>query len=259
MSTPTAVRVWEAEFAIYRKLWRSHALLAFVQPLLYLLGIGIGVGTLVDDNADSLAALEGLTYFEFLAPALLASTAMVTAGQAALWPVMDGFIWSNRYRSMAATPLTPSEVATGLALWHATRTAIGVAGVATVLALFADTRSWGLLVAVPVAVATGLAFALPLSAWSATRTNGASFPPVVRFGLLPMFFFGGAFFPIDQLPSWLQPVAYVTPLWHGIELCRGAVVGVDVGNAAVHVAVIAAYVVAGWLACRVTFLRRLCP
>ncbi len=260
MATPTAVRVWEAEFAIFRKIWRSYALLAFVQPLLYLLGMGLGVGTLVDDNADSLETLGGLTYFEFLAPALLASTAMITAGQSALWPVLDGFIWSNRYRSMAATPLTPSQVASGLGLWQATRTAIGVSGVALVLALFAETRSWGLLVAVPVAVATGLAFALPLSAFSATRDGGSSFPPIVRFGLLPMFFFGGAFFPIDQLPDWLQPVAYVTPLWHGIEICRGVVVdAADVGNVAVHLAVIAAYVVAGWLLCRVTFARRLYP
>ena len=59
---------------------------------------------LVDDNVDSASALGGLTYFEFLAPALLATTAMLSAGQASLWEVLDGFLWSNRYRAMAATP-----------------------------------------------------------------------------------------------------------------------------------------------------------
>lgn len=260
MSTPTIVRVWESEFAVYRKIWHSHVLLAFVQPLLYLVGMGLGVGALIDVNTDSSASLDGLTYFEFLAPALLATTAMISAGQASLWQVLDGFFWGNRYRAMAATPLTPNDVASGLTLWHATRTLIGVAGVGAVLVLFDDTRSWGLLVAVPAAVLTGLAFALPITAWSSTRYGGGSFPTIIRFGLLPMFLFGGAFFPITELPGWLQPVAYVTPLWHGIELCRGAVIdSVSAGNVAVHVAVLGAYICTGWAACRITFARRLAP
>ena len=81
-----------------------------MQPLLYLLGMGLGVGALIDDNSDSSTSLGGLTYFEFLAPALLATTAMIGVGQASLWPVLDGFLWSNRYRAMAATPLTPDDV-----------------------------------------------------------------------------------------------------------------------------------------------------
>jgi len=260
MSTPTIVRVWESEFAVYRKIWHSHVLLAFVQPLLYLVGMGLGVGALIDVNTDSSVSLDGLTYFEFLAPALLATTAMISAGQASLWQVLDGFFWGNRYRAMAATPLTPNDVASGLTLWHATRTLIGVAGVAAVLVLFDDTRSWGLLLAVPAAVLTGLAFALPITAWSSTRYGGGSFPTIIRFGLLPMFLFGGAFFPITELPGWLQPVAYVTPLWHGIELCRGAVIdSVSAGNVAVHLAVLGAYIFTGRAACRITFARRLAP
>ena len=202
MSTPTTIRVWESQAAVYRKVWHSHVLLAFVQPLLYLVGFGLGVGALVDDNAASIASLGGITYFEYLAPALLATTAMISAGQASLWEVLDGFLWSNRYRAMAATPLSPTQIVTGLGAWHATRTAIGVTGVAAALVLFADTRTWGVVAAVPVAVLCGLAFALPLSAWSATRYGGSSFPAIIRFGLLPMFLLGGAFFPVDQLPGW---------------------------------------------------------
>jgi lipooligosaccharide transport system permease protein len=260
MTTPTIVRVWESEFAVYRKIWHSHVLLAFVQPLLYLIGMGLGVGALIDVNADSSTSLDGLTYFEFLAPALLATTAMISAGQASLWQVLDGFFWGNRYRAMAATPLKPNDVASGLTLWHATRTLIGVAGVAAVLVLFDDTRSWGLLVAVPAAVLTGLAFALPITAWSSTRYGGGSFPTIIRFGLLPMFLFGGAFFQIEELPGWLQPIAYVTPLWHGIELCRGAVIdSVSAGNVGAHLAVLGVYIIGGWAACRITFARRLAP
>jgi lipooligosaccharide transport system permease protein len=260
MSAPATLRVWESQAMVYRKVWRSHLLLAFGQPLLYLLAIGLGVGALIDDNTASVESLGGISYFEYLAPALLATTAMISAGQASLWEVLDGFLWSNRYRAMAATPLSPTQIATGLGMWHATRTAIGVTGVALALAMFPDTRTWGVVAAVPVAVLCGLAFALPLSAWSATRYGGSSFPAIIRFGLLPMFLLGGAFFPVDQLPDWLEPIAYVTPLWHAIQLCRGFVIeSVDPGNIAVHLAVITVYVVAGWLACRVTFTRRLMP
>lgn len=260
MATPTTIRVWESHLAIYKRVWHGHVLLSFVQPALYLLGFGLGVGALVDDNVDSTVSLGGIDYFSFLAPALLATTAMISAGQASLWEVLDGFLWSNRYRAMAATPLTPRQIATGLALWHVTRTSIAAVGVALVLLLFDETRTWGLVPAVPAAVLTGLAFALPISAWSTMQQSGAPFPSVIRFVLLPMFLFGGAFFPVEQLPGWLQPVAYVTPLWHGIELCRGAVVdGVEPTAPLVHVAVLVAYASVGWAACTVTFARRLRP
>ena len=81
-----------------------------------------------------------------------------------------------------------------------------------------------------------------------------------RFGVIPMFLFSGTFFPVDQLPDIIQPIAYVTPLWHGIELCRGAVIsGFDAGDVAVHLAVLIAYASVGWVACRVNFGRRLRP
>lgn len=258
MSTPAAVRVWESRLALFRRVWVSNALGSFVQPLLYLAGMGVGVGTLVDRGVGQSDALGGIAYFAFLAPALLATTAMFATTTEALWPVMDGFMWSNGYRSMAATPLRPVDVVNGTALWHATRGAIGATGVAVVLALFADTRSWGLVPAVPCAVLTGLAFAMPLSAWSSTRVGDQSFPAIMRFVVTPMFLFAGAFYPIDQLPGWMHPVAYATPLWHGVELCRGLVVGsLGWADIAVHLAVLTAYCLVGWMICRVTFARRL--
>ena len=216
--TPGPVRVWFREFTFYRRIWRANVLAAFVQPVLYLLGVGIGVGTLVDEGPGSTDVLGGVSYFAFYATALLATTAMFTASQEALWPTMDGFMWSHAYHAMVATPIEPGEVATGLAMHHATRTAIGATGVAAVLALFHDTRSWGLIPAIPVATLCGMAFALPLAAWTATRSRDISFPAILRFAIIPMFLFGGAFYPISQLPDWLQKVAWITPLWHGVEL-----------------------------------------
>ena len=77
MTTPT-VRVWESHLAVYRHIWHGHVLLAFVQPTLYLVGFGLGVGTLVDESVESTVELGGISYFSFLAPALLATTAMIS-------------------------------------------------------------------------------------------------------------------------------------------------------------------------------------
>jgi len=223
MSTPAALRVAYRDLVFYRRIWRANFIGAFFQPILYLLGIGIGVGALVDRGPGAEAVLGGVSYFAFYSSALIVTTAMFTASQESMWPTMDGFQWSNAYKAMVSTPIEPRDVATGLTLYFAARTAVGGVGVSVVLSLFDDTRSWGLIAAIPVAVLTGLAFALPLASWTSSRTTDNSFPAILRFGIIPMFLFGGAFYPIEQLPDWLEPVAWVTPLWHGVELSRGAI------------------------------------
>lgn len=259
MTTPAPLRVWESNLAVYRRIWRSNLLGSLLQPFLYLLGMGVGVGALVDDRASSAEVLGGVGYFEFLAPALIATTVMMVLAQEAMWPIMDGFMWSNAFRSMYATPLEPGQIAAGTALWQATRGLIAGGGVALVLTLFDDTRSWGLLPAVAFGVLTGLAVSLPLTAWSASRGAGdQSFPAILRFGIMPMFIFAGAFYPLDQLPTWLQWIARCTPLYHGVELCRGAVLGTaTVGGTFGHVAVLAGFTLAGYLVARRYYRQRL--
>ncbi|MCP5025228.1 MAG: ABC transporter permease [Actinomycetia bacterium] len=258
MTTPAAVRATYRDLVHYRRIWKAGLVASLVQPLLYLLGIGLGVGELVDQGTDSAALLEGASYFAFYSSALLATTAMFTASQESLWPTMDGFMWSNGYRAMTATPIEPRDVAAGVQLYHAIRIAIGAAGVAVVLAFFDETRTWGLVAGVPAAVLTGMAFSTPLSAWTATRVADQSFPAIMRFVITPMFLFGGAFYPIDQLPAALRPVAWITPLWHGVELSRGAVLGgLSAGRAVMHIAVLLLFTGVGWVACAITFRRRL--
>lgn len=256
--TPAAVRVWERSVLLHRNVWRASLFGSFLQPLLFLLGMGLGVGALVDGTAGSPEVLGGVSYVAFIAPALLASSAMLVCSQDSLWALLDGFVWGHQYRAMAATPVEPAQVADGLALWHLTRAIITVVGVAVVLTAFGDVRSWGLLVAVPAGVLTGLAFALPITAWTATRDGDASFPAIMRFAIIPMFLFAGVFYPIDQLPAALQPLAMLTPLYHGVELCRGAVLGtLGVTGSAVNLVVLTAYALGGWWLCRRNVTRRL--
>lgn len=258
MSTPASVRAWEAHVTLYRSVWKSNVMGSFVQPLLYLLGMGLGVGALVDDGNQNDTLLDGLTYFQFLAPALLATTAMMIASNEALWPVLGGFKWWKKFHSEAATPLTPNEIAGGVALWQITKSFIAVFGVAVVLLVFPDTRSWGVLLAIVFGTLTGAAFAAPITAWSASRDTDTSFPTINRFVIIPLFLFGGAFYPISQLPDWMETIAIATPLWHGVELCRNSVYDrLELWPTVGHVAYLVTMAVVGWLLAARSFRRRL--
>ena len=249
MTLPAALRVANRDFVMYKRIWRENVIGAFVQPVLFLLGVGLGIGSLVDDGGTATTVLDGTSYFAFYASALLATTAMFNAGQEALWPTADGFQWSNAYRAVMATPITTRDLAGGFAVRFAGRTLITGVGVASILALFDDTRTWALLPAVGVAVLCGLAFAMPIAAWTASRVGDASFPAVMRFVLMPMFLFGGAFYPIDQLPTAGQAIAWIAPLWHAIELCRGLILGGLDASAWGHLGVLIAYSGGGYVAC----------
>ncbi len=127
-----------------------------------------------------------------------------------------------------------------------------------VMAAFGAVASPWAIAALPAALLTGMAFAAPIAAFAATRTNDSAFAALNRFVIVPMFLFSGTFFPVTQLPAVLRPVAYATPLWHGVELCRGLVLGTaTLGGAVVHVAYLAAWVLAGYLLAVAAFRRRL--
>jgi lipooligosaccharide transport system permease protein len=126
------------------------------------------------------------------------------------------------------------------------------------MAVFGVVHSPLTLLVIPAAVLTGLAFATPVMAYTATQQNANGFSNVFRFVIMPLFLLGGAFFPVTQLPLVLQFAAWLTPLAHGVALCRSLVLGnVVAGEALVHLGVMAAYTVGGFLLARIAFMRRL--
>jgi lipooligosaccharide transport system permease protein len=127
------------------------------------------------------------------------------------------------------------------------------------MALFGAVRSAWMVAGLPVAVLTGLAFAAPLDAFAVTRKkNDQAFNVIFRFGMIPLFLFSGTFFPVTQLPVWLRPVAYVTPLWHGVSLCRALSTGSpDLAGALGHIGYLVAVVGLGVAAGQITYRRRL--
>jgi lipooligosaccharide transport system permease protein len=228
-----------------------------VMPLLFLGAMGLGLGGLVDENRGT---VDGVEYLVFVAPGILAATAFQTAAGESLWPVMSGVKWVKSFHAAAATPVTPGQVYGGHLTWIAARALLNATlflGVA--VAFGAVPSAWGAL-AVPAAALGGLALAAPLTAFSAGRDSDRSFTLVMRLAVMPMFLFSGTFFPVDQLPDGLEPVARVTPLWHAVELCRSATTAsLSAAGAAGHTAVLVAFVALGcWWGTR-TFRRRLAP
>lgn len=242
----------------YRRTWRGSVVSTFVMPLFYLLGMGVGLGSFVDDQSRS-ELPGGVTYLEFIGPGLLATMVMMTAVFESTYPVFGNIKWTKVYDSMLATPLSVVHVLNGHLLYVAFRAATMSIVFVVVLSLFGVVDSvMGGGVAVLVAIAIGMAYATPVFAYSAKLKTDSGFAPLFRLGLLPMFLFSGAFFPTENLPDGIEWLAYITPVWHGVELCRDVTLGMvdpmpDIG----HAAYLVAWIVVGWGLARWSFGNRL--
>ncbi len=249
----SAFRFWLVN---YRRTWRGTIYSSVLNPVLYLGAMGLGLGTLVDKHGMS--RLGGVSYIAFLAPGLLAAAAMQTAMGESTYPVFGSVKWLKTYQAAVATPLRPADLFHGHLLFTTMRLIMNMSVFLATMALFGAVRSWWALATVPVGVLTGLAFAAPIEAFAMTREKEQSFSVLFRFGMIPLFLFSGTFFPVTQLPEWIRPVAYITPLWHGVALCRALSLGTaGLAGSAVHVAYLAALALAGLIAGQRTYRRRL--
>lgn len=223
MTTPLALRVFESEARVYRRVWRGSVVSSFLNPILYLLAMGLGLGTLVDANLPD--GVQGVSYLTFLAPGLLAATAMQTGAGEGAWKVMAGLKWTKTYHAALSTPVGVPSLVLGHVLWAAARVTMVSVVFSAVMAAFRVAPVLESLLAAGPAILVGTAMAAVTTAFTARLKQDVGLPMYFRFVVIPMFLFSGAFFPIDQLPGWLQWVAYATPLYHGVELCRAMVVG----------------------------------
>lgn len=240
---------------VYRRTWKGSVIGRFVSPLFFLLSMGLGLGALVDARAGG---VEGLPYLRYVVPGIVAMQAMMLAFGDSTYAVMGYIKWNRMYSAMLSTPLRVGEVLWGHLLVVALQLGVATAIFLLVAAPFGAFGSWWVLLAVPVAVLTGMAFSVPTFALAAWIENDNGFSILFRFVMTPLMLFSGTFFPVDQLPGWMQPLAWVTPLWHGVELSRDASEGVWPGWAGVgHLGVLALYVGVGAVLAHRSFTRRL--
>ena len=255
MATPYAVRAFESWLLRGKDRWRSAVLFAVIGPLMFLGAMGSGLGSLVSDHDPR--SLDGLGYGDFVAPGLLAASAMQAAVSEATWPVMGAIKWDRSYHAMLASPLPVADIFYGHLMLMVLRLTMGAVAFGVAASALGH-GSAGMLLAVPAAILTGAAFAAPLAAWAVGRESDNAFSMVFRVAIMPMFLFSGTFFPVSSLPAPLEALAVVTPLWHGVELCRGLVLDdLTAGRAALHLAYLLALLTAGLVAGRRTFAKAL--
>lgn len=193
---------------------------ALANPMLYLISVGIGIGSLVDQNLGE-NGVGGVSYLTFLAPALLATTAIQSAMDEVVFPSLDGFKWQKSYFAMNATPITPRQIASGVFLAAMVRTVFAVTCYWILLYLFGALESDRAWLAIVTAILAGAGFgALMLGLISFIDNEDLFLTVVNRMIIMPMFLFSGTFYPLSNMPIFLQPIGWISPIWHATELGR---------------------------------------
>ena len=250
-----SLRVLEHDLLVFRRGWTSYFLGGLTQPFLYLVAMGIGLGLYVNRNGS---LPGGVPYLDYIAPALLGTQAMMAAAFESAWPIMGKIAWDKTYQAALNTPVGALDLLAGDLMWIAFQTTLlSVLFLVVILALGAAASPM-VVFAVPVAVLTAIAFAAPIMAFTATQTGDQAFNALFRFGITPLFLFSGTFFPIEKLPVFMQPLAWITPLYHGVAAARSLALGqVEPVGLTIHLGALVGVAVLGFAAGRATFRRRL--
>ncbi len=236
-----ARHVLERNFRVYRHSWLV-VFSGFFEPLFYLFSMGIGLSELVGDVAGP-GGVE-VSYTAFIAPALLASSAMNGAVFESTMNIFFKLKYGKIYDAMLATPLRPGDIAVGEIGWSLIRGALYATGFLIVMTAMGLMLSPYGILALPAALLIGFAFAAVGMAATTFMRNWQDFD-LITLVTMPLFLFSATFFPIERYPEWLQYVARLSPLYHGVELIRGLTLGVLDWSMLGHVAYLAVMGVAG--------------
>lgn len=225
-------RIVERNYLVYRRGWVVF-LSGMLEPVLYLLSIGVGVGGLV--GGFTLADGSRVTYAEFVAPAMLASSAMNGALYDSTYNIFFRMKYAKLYDAMLATPLKPSDIARGEITWALLRGATYSAAFIVIMLAMGLVRSWWMVVALPATMLIGYAFAgagMALTTWMRTWQDFE----YVQLAIMPMFLFSATFYPLSTYPGPVEVVVQWTPLYQGVVLCREMALG-TIGSDALVAAV----------------------
>jgi lipooligosaccharide transport system permease protein len=233
--------------------------LAIANPVLYLVSIGLGVGAYIDKNTGGMG-VDGVSYITFLAPALLATAAIQGAIDESVYPTLEGFKWNKVFFSMNSTPLSGNHIAMGVFLNSLIRvifTAVIYWFVMLAFGVLESPRAW---LAIFTAVMAGAAFGALMQALAGMLENEDIFFTVLqRFVIMPLFLFSGTFYPLTNMPIYLQWIGWISPLWHATELGRWLTYGHEISTLMLytHFIFLNSLLLIGIIASRRIFTRRL--
>ncbi|MEY2814952.1 MAG: hypothetical protein RIS05_700 [Actinomycetota bacterium] len=233
--------------------------LAIANPVLYLVSIGLGVGSYIDKNTGGMG-VDGVSYITFLAPALLATAAIQGAIDESVFPTLEGFKWNKIFFSMNSTPLSGNHIAMGVffnSLIRVVFTAIIYWFVMLAFGVLESPRAW---LAIFTAIMAGAAFGAMMQALAGMLENENIFFTVLnRFVIMPLFLFSGTFYPLTNMPIYLQWIGWISPLWHATELGRWLTYGHEISSLMlyIHFIFLNSLLLVGIIASRRIFTRRL--
>jgi len=223
-----ALRVWQRNATIFRKYWKTIMLPNLFEPLLYLVALGLGLGAFIREGG-----INGLTYVQYVAPGLLASNAMFAASFESTFNTFIRLKIGRVYDAIVATPVNAEDIVAGEYLWAGTRAALygtGFLGVITVLSLLFSPEAllvssfWALLIP-PVLLLVGVMFSVMGTLFTSLISSIDLYAYYFTLVVTPLFLFSGIFFPVEDFPAPMPQIAWLTPLYHAVNLCRALATG----------------------------------
>ncbi len=214
MKIKRAFRVWQRNFTVYTKLYKSSFALNFVEPLLYLAALGLGLGAFVNE-------INGMPYINFIAPGIIASSSMFAAIYECTYGTYIRMTYQKTFDAILATPINLDDLIAGELMWGATKSVIYGTTIIIVISIFGLVDSALITLVIPVLFITGLIFSEISVIFTAIIPGIDSFNYFYTLFMTPMFLFSGIFFPLDNLPPIVSKIAFFTPLYHLVNICRG--------------------------------------
>lgn len=218
MKLKRAFRVWQRHFTVYTKLYKSSFALNFVEPVLYLAALGLGLGAFVKE-------INGVPYINFIAPGIIASSAMFAAIYECTYGTYVRMTYQKTFDAILATPVNIDDLVTGELIWGASKSLLYGSTIIIVISAFGLVKSPLIILAIPILFISGLIFAEISMIFTAVVPGIDSFNYFYTLLMTPMFLFSGIFFPLDNLPKVVSKIAFFTPLYHLVNICRSLAQG----------------------------------
>jgi len=213
-----AFRVWQRHLTVYTKLYKSSFALNFAEPILYLTAMGLGLGAFVRD-------IKGMPYINYIAPGIIASSSMFAAIYECTYGTYVRIVFQKTFDAILATPVGIDDLIAGEMIWGASKSILYGTTIIIVISLFGLVESPFIVLAIPLLFISGLIFA-EISLIVVAKVPGIdSFNYFYTLVMTPMFLFSGIFFPLDGMPPIVEKIAFFTPLYHLVNICRAFAMG----------------------------------